>query len=263
MIFMPPAALSSITTYQFFSFAGKDKHIYSEATRLHTHDSASGLNGTRPSANSSRSEQQGQSSPSAEKQKQSSGGVENASPNGTKPSTNSSKSEQQQNPGSDAGTQGAQPKPAAETSGEQKQQQPSGAATPKPTPEPTNRPLVCENCFFSKIANVTLAPEVCSPAPDGTTPEMLLMITSSLDGAPRRQAIRDTWASATRGNTAHVRHVFLLGTRADRTVGEDVREEAERYKDMLVSDFVDVYGNLTYKTMVGLHYLVDHCGQAK
>lgn len=89
------------------------------------------------------------------------------------------------------------------------------------------------------------------------------MITSSLDGFERRHAIRDTWASVCKNNTAHVRYVFLLGTTSDRKVSDEVRSESSRYGDMLVSDFVDSYSNLTFKTLVGLRWIIRHCGHIK
>ena len=38
-----------------------------------------------------------------------------------------------------------------------------------------------------------------------------MVIFTTHRATDKRQAIRDTWASVTRNNTAHVRHVFLLG----------------------------------------------------
>ena len=140
------------------------------------------------------------------------------------------------------------------------------AATPSPPknpPQPTNRPMLCQGCFFSDFPSLIENPSICFELPGSTKPEMIMMITSSLDGFERRQAIRDTWASVSKNNTAHVRYVFLLGTTGDRKVSDDVRAESSRYQDMLVSDFVDAYANLTYKTMVGLHWIVRHCGHIK
>ena len=126
----------------------------------------------------------------------------------------------------------------------------------------TNRPLLCQGCFSSNFSCLVDNPDLCSPS-SGTDTEMIIIITSSTDGHERRQAIRDTWASVTKGNTAHVRHVFLLGTSSQGTVSDDVKAESSRFKDVVVADFVDSYGNLTFKTMVGMHWIVSHCGQAK
>ncbi|KAL8600684.1 hypothetical protein ACOMHN_006750 [Nucella lapillus] len=133
--------------------------------------------------------------------------------------------------------------------------------TPK-KPETTNRPLRCKDCFQTNFRHLTPVPEVCTGT-GSSKPEMLMLITTTLDGLPRRQAIRDTWASVTERNTGRVRHLFLLGTDKEGRVSEEVKAEGLRYKDMMVSDFVDAYSNLTYKTLAGLHYLVEHCRDAQ
>lgn len=136
------------------------------------------------------------------------------------------------------------------------------STTRRPT-SPTNRPMLCQGCFFSDFPSLIENPSLCWQAPGSAKPEMIVMITSSLDGFERRQAVRDTWASVCKNNTAHVRYVFLLGTTSDRKVSDEVRSESSRYGDMLVSDFVDSYSNLTFKTMVGLHWIIRHCGHIK
>ncbi|XP_076435317.1 beta-1,3-galactosyltransferase 1-like [Babylonia areolata] len=164
-------------------------------------------------------------------------------------------------PSATAAANNNKPTPAPQTETKPK---PTTTQKPnKPPAAPTNRPMLCKNCFNPPLANIPPTPEVCSTGTGSTKPEMLMLITSSLDGFPRRQAIRDTWASVTKNNSAHVRHVFLLGTDGAGRVSEEVKAESARFKDVMVSDFVDTYGNLTFKTIAGLRYLVQHCGEAK
>ncbi|KAK7090019.1 hypothetical protein V1264_009879 [Littorina saxatilis] len=157
---------------------------------------------------------------------------------------------------------GAASSNASESKESNSEKKPTQPATAKP-PQPTNRPMLCTGCFHSDFTILSHNPDVCAPSASGTTTEMIIMITSSPDGFDRRQAIRDTWASASKNNTGNIRHVFLLGTTGDVKVTEGIASESAKYRDVVVSDFVDCYANLTLKTLAGLHWIVDHCGQAK
>ena len=42
-----------------------------------------------------------------------------------------------------------------------------------------------------------------------------------------------------------------------------VADEASLYKDVIVEDFVDAYNNLTIKSIMGLKWAAQYCGNAK
>ena len=132
--------------------------------------------------------------------------------NETKTGPSGSSTTSRANPVSDSGNNNNNNNNSS--SGAPAQKTPLSSPSKDSPPQPTNRPMLCQGCFFSDFPSLLENPDVCSQATEGTAkPELIMMITSSLDGFERRQAIRDTWASVSKNNTAHVRHVFLLGTR--------------------------------------------------
>ncbi|XP_072527763.1 beta-1,3-galactosyltransferase 2-like [Salminus brasiliensis] len=104
-------------------------------------------------------------------------------------------------------------------------------------------------------------PEKCR----GLNPLMVVIVPAAPHNAKARRAIRSTW-----GNDSLVKHgtvvvLFLLGLpsgNSSEALQRQVYEENLRHRDLLQSDFIDSYRNLTIKTMVMLEWLRDRCPQA-
>ena len=81
------------------------------------------------------------------------------------------------------------------------------------TAENGTRPVSCRGCFHTDFPPLLENCGVCNTGAGGRSDrvDVLLAVLTTHKAVDRRQAIRDTWASVTRHNTAHVRHVFLLG----------------------------------------------------
>ena len=125
------------------------------------------------------------------------------------------------------------------------------------------RPLSCQNCFRSDFPTLMGNSSVCRTGSGVKPVDVIMMIFTTHTATERRQAIRDTWASVTRRNTANTRHVFVLGRSLDPTHMRNAEEEHTRHGDLLVLDFVDSYRNLTLKTMSSLNWIVNNCGRAR
>uniref|UniRef100_A0A672FU71 Hexosyltransferase n=1 Tax=Salarias fasciatus TaxID=181472 RepID=A0A672FU71_SALFA len=94
------------------------------------------------------------------------------------------------------------------------------------------------------------------------SPFLVLVIPVDPHNREARDAIRNTWGKETSVLNRVVSHYFLLGLSAGRDGTEpveDVLEESREHHDILQSDFLDSYHNLTIKTMVMFEWLSTHC----
>lgn len=98
---------------------------------------------------------------------------------------------------------------------------------------------------------------------------VILCLTTYYD-IETRETIRETWGSVAKterwpaidGHVKGVKLVFLLGNPLGHAVKNAIiRDESERYGDVVVADFTDSYYNLTYKVMMGLKWTRDYCNQ--
>ncbi|KAL2086934.1 hypothetical protein ACEWY4_017993 [Coilia grayii] len=100
-------------------------------------------------------------------------------------------------------------------------------------------------------------PDVCRRL----MPFLVLVVPVHPWNAQAREAIRMTWANETLVRGKAVTTIFLLGApHSDKDpVQDEVVKESARYGDVVQSDFVDSYFNLTIKTMVIMDWLATYC----
>lgn len=86
-----------------------------------------------------------------------------------------------------------------------------------------------------------------------------LLITCFVMSAPQnarsRSAIRKTWGK-------HIKPVFLLGIGENETMIQ-VEQEAKKFDDIIVEDFIDSYFNLTVKTAFAMKTFLRHFMMSK
>lgn len=113
---------------------------------------------------------------------------------------------------------------------------------------------------FKYLANP--GPSVCGRAGPVA---LLVLVTSGLQHAERRRAIRQTWGSSQEQRRHGMRLVFLLGTsdRAQPGLETSLTAEADHHGDIVREDFLDSYQNLTLKTLAGIKWASDYCGTAR
>ncbi|XP_072321417.1 beta-1,3-galactosyltransferase 5-like [Eucyclogobius newberryi] len=95
---------------------------------------------------------------------------------------------------------------------------------------------------------------------DELKPFLVLVVPVAPQNKEDRQIIRNTWGAKKVILGKNVALFFLLGL---GKMGEkEILEESKQHKDIIQSDFVDCYKNLTIKTMVMLEWLDIYCHQA-
>ena len=91
---------------------------------------------------------------------------------------------------------------------------------------------------------------------------MLFLVKTAPRNFERRSTIRETWGKEGKLSDVMVRTVFLLGKSEKDIFQARLDEEDAKYGDIVQSNFIDTYNNLTLKTMSGLKWAVDHCSLA-
>lgn len=98
---------------------------------------------------------------------------------------------------------------------------------------------------------------------------LVICISSDPQHTKVRRLIRNTWGSIREYNGVQVRVVFLLGERLLRTDNETkqfrglIKEESDKFNDIVLGNFVDTYKNLTYKNVMGLSWVHIFCNESR
>uniref|UniRef100_A0A3B3YV12 Hexosyltransferase n=1 Tax=Poecilia mexicana TaxID=48701 RepID=A0A3B3YV12_9TELE len=100
-------------------------------------------------------------------------------------------------------------------------------------------------------------PEVCKV----NSPFLVLMVTVAPSSVAARDAIRATWGKdrVVQGETGLT--LFVLGLDKRHDV-EKLQQENQQHNDLIQSNFLDTYLNLTIKTMVIMDWLATRCPAA-
>ncbi|XP_058152235.1 beta-1,3-galactosyltransferase 5 [Dasypus novemcinctus] len=93
-------------------------------------------------------------------------------------------------------------------------------------------------------------------------PFLVLLVTASPKQVVARSAIRRTWGRENVVKGKRIKTFFLLGASDNEDEMRAVAEESQRHRDIIQKDFVDVYFNLTLKTMMGMEWVHYFCPQA-
>ncbi|XP_029937616.1 beta-1,3-galactosyltransferase 2-like [Myripristis murdjan] len=96
-------------------------------------------------------------------------------------------------------------------------------------------------------------------------PFVVLMVPVAPHNRAHRDIIRSTWGSESTVLGKVIKLFFLLGLPTGEGVEQiqqQVLQESREHQDLIQSDFVDCYKNLTIKTMVMLEWLESYCSNA-
>ncbi|XP_070687614.1 beta-1,3-galactosyltransferase 2-like [Pempheris klunzingeri] len=136
---------------------------------------------------------------------------------------------------------------------------------PAPPPPPPPRPYVSPGPYLVEYPYeyrfVINQPNAC----EQQKPFLVLMVPVAPHNREHRDAIRGTWGGESLVRGKAVKLFFLLGLHAGdgaERLQEQLLRESEEHRDLLQSDFLDCYKNLTIKTMVMLEWLDSHCSGA-
>ncbi|XP_060904746.1 beta-1,3-galactosyltransferase 2-like [Labrus mixtus] len=95
------------------------------------------------------------------------------------------------------------------------------------------------------------------------SPFLILLTPVAPHNTKVRDVIRNTWGKETTVLGQRVSLFFLLGVSAleDGTgpIKKQILLESQRHHDILQSNFLDTYNNLTIKTMIMFEWVISHC----
>ncbi|XP_059399402.1 beta-1,3-galactosyltransferase 2-like [Carassius carassius] len=93
-------------------------------------------------------------------------------------------------------------------------------------------------------------------------PFLVLMVPVAPHQVEVRNAIRSTWGNESSVQGKAVLTLFLVGLTGGPEAQQKLEEESRQHRDLVQSNFVDSYFNLTIKTMVIMDWLGTRCPQA-
>ncbi|CAM4655196.1 unnamed protein product [Leuciscus chuanchicus] len=96
-------------------------------------------------------------------------------------------------------------------------------------------------------------------------PFLVLMVPVAPHQVEARNAIRSTWGNESTVQGKAVMTLFLVGLTGgsdSEKAQQQLEEESRQHRDLVQSNFVDSYFNLTIKTMVIMDWLATRCPQA-
>lgn len=85
--------------------------------------------------------------------------------------------------------------------------------------------------------------------------ELLIAVPSSADHFQQRIWIRETWGQREPSLFGKKAIYFFLGKSSNESVNEAVRNENQKYKDIVQAGFNETYDNLTFKTLSILYWV--------
>ena len=118
-------------------------------------------------------------------------------------------------------------------------------------------------CFKHDYYYAIDNPDICKLYSGLTEIKLLIIILTVNNNVQQRNVLRETWLTHSKNNTANVRYSFLLGEINDAQLQADVIKESYLFRDIIKENFIDMYSNLTYKTMMGFKWAATKCGVAK
>lgn len=92
---------------------------------------------------------------------------------------------------------------------------------------------------------------------------IVILIHSDPRKIDERKSIRESWGSVRFYSGANMVPLFLLARVNDDTLQKQLVLESKVYLDIIQGNFIDSYRNLTYKSVMGLHWVQNYCDHAK
>ncbi|KAM8895167.1 beta-1,3-galactosyltransferase 1 [Spinachia spinachia] len=136
---------------------------------------------------------------------------------------------------------------------------PSGAEALTAPPYRSPSPFLVE--YPSEYRFVINEPQAC----ERQEAFLVLVVPVAPGNRAHRGVIRSTWGSEGSASGKIVTVLFLTGLPGGEEaaqIQEQLLQESRQYHDLIQSDFVDCYKNLTIKTMVMMEWLDAHCSSA-
>jgi hypothetical protein len=112
--------------------------------------------------------------------------------------------------------------------------------------------------------------EKCVTSNDSDEPTLpirvVYLVKSAVLNIENRMAIRQTWGYEKRFADVSIRTVFLLGSVIGPKkieIENAIAHENEKYRDIVLGDFIDSYYNNTIKTLMGIKWAAEFCSNSR
>ena len=94
---------------------------------------------------------------------------------------------------------------------------------------------------------------------------LLIMVTSGTQNFEQRKTIRETWGSPTQVENSDVSIAFLVGAgrSGNTTLHKTLAAESQNHHDIIQTNVIDSYSNLTFKSIAMLKWMDSFCKSAK
>ncbi|TRY62378.1 hypothetical protein DNTS_006568, partial [Danionella cerebrum] len=125
------------------------------------------------------------------------------------------------------------------------------------TPQTTDIPIYHHVAHPRNYHFIMDEPDKCKE-----NPFLVFMVPVAPHQVDARNAIRSTWGNESTVQGKTILTLFLVGLTERQKTQEDVKEESRQHRDLIQSNFIDSYFNLTIKTMVIMDWLATRCPQA-
>ncbi|XP_037045011.1 beta-1,3-galactosyltransferase 5-like [Bradysia coprophila] len=109
---------------------------------------------------------------------------------------------------------------------------------------------------------------VSSAADNENQRTAVIVVLSSRKNFYRRNLVRQTYGTVKNANNVRILTIIFVlansnGQEDDEANNNKLKEEADRYGDVIMGDFVDAYRNLTLKTIMAYDWITSYCRQAQ
>ncbi|XP_064417193.1 beta-1,3-galactosyltransferase 2-like [Latimeria chalumnae] len=136
------------------------------------------------------------------------------------------------------------------------EEQPDVAEDEERRAEPNHR--LSQSCIhYNYFIN---EPDKCK----NKNPFLVLLIPTGPTEIHARNVIRETWGNETLIPGVTIIRLFFIGLPVTilEALQKQLEEESSVHHDIIQRDFLDIYSNLTIKTMTSLEWLADFCPEA-
>lgn len=93
--------------------------------------------------------------------------------------------------------------------------------------------------------------------------EILAVVHSNPSQGDFRDHIRATWGDPRIYNEVKIRPLFFVGRSPDPLIESSIQVESYSHSDIVQTDFLDSYKNLTFKAISWMSWVESHCSQVK
>ena len=93
--------------------------------------------------------------------------------------------------------------------------------------------------------------------------KILVYVHSATSYFKKREAMRQTWCNTTLFKDAGLKVAFFVGRSKNAILDKKIQAESDHHHDIIQIDYIDAYGNLTFKVASALTWIHTRCNHTK